>query len=301
MQIMQYDHAWPGEFEKLRNQLAVSLQPWLQGPTQHVGSTAVPGLAAKPIIDMAAPVRSIVQAHHAIPVLELAGWMSWPSDPNRSWRLWFLRPRPEARTHHLYLIQHDDPHLRELTAFRDRLRTDASACDQYAHLKQLLAQRYSVDRDAYTAAKTNFVVTLLRQAGIEPQPRPDIAVADRIPVLPATKDLGDDAAAQRLLALVTGGGQDRVDEALRRYRDDPNAQLLVAMYANETVGLAGYRVATDAAEIELLHLATASHVRRRGVAAGCSPRFVEPRPPGCRSSPRQTMPPCCSTQLRGSP
>lgn len=87
MQIMQYDHAWPGEFEKLRNQLAVSLQPWLQGPIQHVGSTAVPGLAAKPIIDMAAPVRSIVQAHHAIPVLELAGWMSWPSDPNRSWRL----------------------------------------------------------------------------------------------------------------------------------------------------------------------------------------------------------------------
>jgi ribosomal protein S18 acetylase RimI-like enzyme len=170
-----------------------------------------------------------------------------------------------ARTHHLYLIQHDDPHLRELIAFRDRLRTDGSARERYAELKHVLAQEYRTERDAYTAAKTSFVVKLLRQAGIEPEPRPNVAVGDRIQVLPAARDIGHDAAVRRQLALATGGGQDRVDEAVRRYRDDPNAQLLVAMLANETVGLAGYTVATDAAEVELLHVATASHVRRSGV------------------------------------
>lgn len=111
--------------------------------------------------------------------------MSWPSDPNGSWRLWFLRPRPEARTHHLYLIQYDDPHLRELTAFRDRLRTDASACQQYADLKQALAQKYPTDRDAYTAAKTSFVVKLLRQAGIEPEPA---RIAPGLPLVAETDD-----------------------------------------------------------------------------------------------------------------
>lgn len=71
-----------------------------------------------------------------------------------------------------------------------------------------------------------------------------------------------------------------VDEALRRYRDDPNAQLLVAMHANETVGLAGYRVAADAAEIELLHVATASHVRRRGVGRRLLAEVRRDAPPG---------------------
>jgi GrpB-like predicted nucleotidyltransferase (UPF0157 family) len=171
VQITRYNTAWPGRFAEQRDQLEVSLASWLYGPIEHVGSTAVPGLAAKPIIDMAAPVRSLLEARRAIPVLEQAGWRYWPSDPNGSWRLWFLRPQPETRTHHLYLIQHDDAHLQELTAFRDRLCTDASARQQYAELKVLLAQRYKKDRDAYTAAKTPFVIRLLKQTGIDMEPR----------------------------------------------------------------------------------------------------------------------------------
>jgi GrpB-like predicted nucleotidyltransferase (UPF0157 family) len=169
--VTNYDTAWPGRFAEQRDQLELSLRPWLYGPAEHVGSTAVPDLAAKPIIDIAAPVRSLAEAHRAIPVLEQAGWWYWPSDPNGSWRLWFLRPRPETRTHHLYLIQHDDPHLMELIAFRDRLRTHGPTREQYAELKTLLAQRYRTDRVAYTAAKTNFVIKLLRQIGTEMEPR----------------------------------------------------------------------------------------------------------------------------------
>lgn len=169
--IEEHNPGWARRFAEQRDLLGVSLQPWLRGSIQHVGSTAVPDLPAKPIVDIAAPVTSLGDAQRAIPVLEQAGWLHWPSDPNGSWRLWFLRPRPETRTHHLYLIQHDDPHLRELTAFRDRLRTDESARKRYAALKQRLAQEHRTDRDAYTAAKTGFVATLLQQAGIAMEPR----------------------------------------------------------------------------------------------------------------------------------
>jgi GrpB-like predicted nucleotidyltransferase (UPF0157 family) len=171
VQIEEHNPGWLRRFTEQRDRLEVSLQPWLCGSIQHVGSTAVPDLSAKPIIDIAAPVKSLVEAHRAISVLEQAGWLYWPSDPSGSWRLWFLRPRPETRTHHLYLIQYDDPHLRELTTFRDRLRTDASAREQYAELKELLAQKYRTDRDAYTSAKTGFVVQLLQQTGVKMEPR----------------------------------------------------------------------------------------------------------------------------------
>jgi GrpB-like predicted nucleotidyltransferase (UPF0157 family)/GNAT superfamily N-acetyltransferase len=265
--IVEYDTAWPGRFDAQRDQLEVSLRPWLCGSIQHVGSTAVPNLAAKPIIDIAAPVRSLVEAHRAIPVLERAGWLYWPSDPNGSWRLWFLHPRPEARTHHLYLIQHDDQHLRELTVFRDRLYTDEPARMQYAELKQLLAQEYRTDRDAYTAAKTSFVFKLLRESGIEPEPRPGAESRYQIKVLRAANDISEDAVLRGLLAYATGGGRHRINDAVRRYRDDPNTKLLVAILANEAVGLTGFRLAADAAEVELLHVATAPHVRRTGVGS----------------------------------
>lgn len=172
MQVEKYDSGWPAVFAEQRDQLESSLRPWLCGPIEHVGSTAVPGLAAKPTVDIAVPVRSLVEARRAIPVLEEAGWWFWPSDPNGSWRLWFLRPRPECRTHHLYLIGHDDPHLRELTVFRDRLRSDVAARESYAAVKRQLAQHYRTDREGYTAAKSSFVAEVLRQAGIAMEPRP---------------------------------------------------------------------------------------------------------------------------------
>jgi GrpB-like predicted nucleotidyltransferase (UPF0157 family) len=171
VQISEYDPAWPQRFVEQRLQLAISLRPWLHGQVEHVGSTAVPGLPAKPIIDIAAPVTSFTEAHDAIAALAQDDWLYWPADPNTSWRLWFLHPRPEARTHHLYLIEHDDPHLQELVAFRDRLRCDNRLRERYAELKQSLAQAYRHDRDAYTAAKTDFVAIVLRHCGMELLPR----------------------------------------------------------------------------------------------------------------------------------
>lgn len=172
VQIVDHDARWREQFAQQRDLLSPPLGSFLSGPIEHVGSTAVPGLAAKPIIDILAPVTSLAKAHLAVPILQAAGWLFWPSDPNRSWRLWFLRPRPEARTHHLYLIEGDDPHVQELRVFRDLLRSRPDLRQRYELLKHHLAQTRRDDREAYTVAKRQFVETALRGAGITPQPRP---------------------------------------------------------------------------------------------------------------------------------
>jgi GrpB-like predicted nucleotidyltransferase (UPF0157 family) len=172
VQIADYDAEWPEKFAQQRDRLSTALAIWLSGPIEHVGSTSVPGLASKPVIDMLAPVRSLSKARRAVRILQDAGWLFWPSDPNGSWRLWFLRPRPDARTHHLYLIESGDPHARELLVFRDLLRSHTHLREAYELLKHQLAQTYRDDRESYTAAKEHFVGTVLQQAGIEPRPRP---------------------------------------------------------------------------------------------------------------------------------
>jgi GrpB-like predicted nucleotidyltransferase (UPF0157 family) len=169
--IVEYDPGWQDEFAEQRDRLAIILGGWLAEPIEHVGSTAVPGLASKPIVDILAPVTSLVEARAAVSILNEDGWRHWPTDPNRSWRLWFLRPRPDVRTHHLYLIQHDDPHVRELRAFRDVLCADDGLRDEYETLKRNLANVFHDEREAYTAAKARFIESRLRQSGIEPQGR----------------------------------------------------------------------------------------------------------------------------------
>lgn len=91
----------------------------------------------------------------------------WPEDPGRHYRLWFLRPSPAARTHHLHVIEHGDPHARALIAFRDALRADPELRAGYAALKQQLAREHSGNRNAYTNAKASFVACVVSAAGIE--------------------------------------------------------------------------------------------------------------------------------------
>jgi GrpB-like predicted nucleotidyltransferase (UPF0157 family) len=173
--LAEYDHAWPGMFADQQARVAAILDPWLAAPIEHIGSTSVPGLPAKPVIDMLAAVRSLAGAQEAVAPLTEDGWLFWPDDPGRHYRLWFLRPRPEARTHHLQLIQHDDPYARALIAFRDALRAEPGLRTDYADLKQRLARQHQQNRNAYTNAKSEFVARVLRDAGIEPPSRDRLA------------------------------------------------------------------------------------------------------------------------------
>jgi GrpB-like predicted nucleotidyltransferase (UPF0157 family) len=171
IEIVDYDPAWNERFAEQRIRLSAVLAPWLAGAVEHVGATAVPGLRAKPIVDILAPVRSLAAAEAALPDLAQEGWLFWPDDPNRHYRLWFLRPCPTSRTHHLQLFEHDHPDAKALIAFRDALRNDDALRAAYATLKEKLAARYRSDRNAYSNAKVDFVRSVLRQEGHAPPSR----------------------------------------------------------------------------------------------------------------------------------
>jgi GrpB-like predicted nucleotidyltransferase (UPF0157 family) len=166
VEIVEYDPAWVARFEQERERVTAVLSPWLAGEVEHIGSTAVPALAAKPVVDMLAPVRSLARAREAVDPLIDDGWVYWSEDPCAGYRLWFLRPRPEARTHHLHVIEADDIHTRALLAFRDTLRADARLRQAYGDLKRRLAIRYPDNRNAYTNAKADFVSDVLRRSGV---------------------------------------------------------------------------------------------------------------------------------------
>jgi GrpB-like predicted nucleotidyltransferase (UPF0157 family) len=161
VEIVDYDPTWVESFAVQQAKLTALLSPWLAGAVEHIGSTAVPGLRAKPVVDVLAPVRSLVDAHHALPLLERDGWLHWAQDPNRRYRMWFLRPHPETRTHHLHVIE-DQGRISSLLAFRDALRSDAQLREAYESLKARLAQEHRTDREAYTDAKTTFVERTLQ-------------------------------------------------------------------------------------------------------------------------------------------
>ena len=172
VEVVEYDAAWPGRFVEQQDRVSAALARWLAGPVEHIGSTSVPGLPAKPVIDMLAPVLFLEDARDAVGVLASDGWLFWPDDPCRDYRLWFLRPRPQARTHHLQVIEHDHPHTRALLAFRDALRADPKLCKDYAQLKRRLADQHPDNRNAFSNAKSDFVERTLRGIGVQ-SPSPD--------------------------------------------------------------------------------------------------------------------------------
>jgi len=171
IELTAYDPAWQRRFAEQRTRLIAILEPWLAGDIEHIGSTSVPGLRSKPIVDLLAPVHSLEAAHSAISILEKDGWLFWAADPNRHYRLWFLRPNPAARTHHLQIIQQGDPNILALIAFRDALRRNPKAREAYSLLKEALATKYRDDRDAYSNAKTEFVRSILQSQDVAPSSR----------------------------------------------------------------------------------------------------------------------------------
>ena len=145
--------------------LAEILAPWLVDRVEHVGSTAVPGLAAKPIIDLMASVSDVDAV-----VDEAGGWLAadgWcyvpPELDQRDWRRFFVKPDAEGerRVAHLHVIPVGHPRWAQQIAFRDALRADDRLARAYEDVKRLAAARHHDDREAYTSAKTQFVMDVL--------------------------------------------------------------------------------------------------------------------------------------------
>ncbi|MBL8340571.1 MAG: GrpB family protein [Rubrivivax sp.] len=159
VEVVAYDPRWPVEFERESELIAKALAPWLVGPVAHIGSTAVPGLSAKPVIDIMAPVESLSAAWPAIAAAQQVGYVHFPYKPELMH--WFCKPSPALRTHHLHLVPTDTALWRERLAFRNALRADPDLRAEYQALKLRLANQHGRDREAYTEAKSPFVAKVL--------------------------------------------------------------------------------------------------------------------------------------------
>jgi GrpB-like predicted nucleotidyltransferase (UPF0157 family) len=162
VEIVPYDGSWLARFADEREGLVKVLQPWLHGPIEHVGSTAVPGLAAKPVIDIMAGVETLAASRAAIARLEAIGYCYSPYKADVEH--WFCKPSPALRTHHLHLVPLHSALWVERLRFRDALRADTELARAYAALKLELAARFRNDREAYTQAKAPFIRAVLAGA-----------------------------------------------------------------------------------------------------------------------------------------
>jgi len=159
VEIVPYDPSWPRLFEEERASLVRVIAPWLAGPVEHIGSTAIPGVAAKPVIDIMAIVESLDASRPALEVLAANDYCYAPYRAESEH--WFCKPSPAFRTHHLHLVPSGSPLLAEAIAFRDYLRAHADVANEYADLKRRLAREHRLDREAYTEAKTPFIQRVL--------------------------------------------------------------------------------------------------------------------------------------------
>jgi GrpB-like predicted nucleotidyltransferase (UPF0157 family) len=165
--VVAYDPSWPRAFERLRARAAAALGD-LCLAVEHVGSTAVPGLPAKPIIDLDAVVPSVAAVPAAVARLAAIGYVH-QGDLGITGREAFADPPPapgEAPwpAHHLYVCPADGAELRRHLAFRDHLRAHPEDVRAYAAAKLEGARRFPDDRDAYQVFKSAVVEDILRRA-----------------------------------------------------------------------------------------------------------------------------------------
>jgi GrpB-like predicted nucleotidyltransferase (UPF0157 family) len=162
--VLPYDARWPTLFADAATELKRELAGRILS-IEHVGSTAIPGLCAKPILDILVGVPDFESARQLIPALTSLRYEFRPDEeiPDRHY---FRRRNSEVRTHHLSLAEPGSSHYQQTIVFRDALRSNPAVARAYADLKLELAKRFPLDRSAYLEGKTEFVHSVLRSHGI---------------------------------------------------------------------------------------------------------------------------------------
>ncbi|MEO6362874.1 MAG: GrpB family protein [Caldimonas sp.] len=154
--LVPWQPIWPALFKAEQERLQTQLPELTR--LEHFGSTAIPGMTAKPIIDILAGVSSMAEADRLFePILRAGYQTSREFNATLSDRRWFMRVTDGRRSHHLHVVEFDGSQWVERLRFRDILRVDAGLARQYADLKVGLAVRFRHDRDGYTNAKSDFV------------------------------------------------------------------------------------------------------------------------------------------------
>ena len=172
--LVEYDPRWPELFAAEAARVRAALGEDLVVAVEHFGSTAVPGLSAKPVIDMLIGVHSVAEARkRAVPALGALGYAFWHDNPNAA-HLFFVKGLPPngPRTHHIHMVEPEtfrDPKNEESLfwdrlLFRNYLRAHPDEARRYEAVKRDLAARFPDDREAYTGGKTEYVNGVMQKA-----------------------------------------------------------------------------------------------------------------------------------------
>lgn len=165
--VVPYDEEWPKRYAELEVRLKKLLPKNLVQRIAHIGSTAVPGLSAKPIIDVQVEVNDLQEVRdRVVPMMEEAGYeFIWRPSIGESepYYAWFIKRNENGeRTEHVHIVAPDHVSA-ERIVFRDLLRKHPSEAAGYETLKNSLAKKHAKDRAAYTHGKTEFIQATLRK------------------------------------------------------------------------------------------------------------------------------------------
>ena len=160
VEVVEYKSTWANEFQSYAKQIRPLLEGLIIG-IEHVGSTSVVGLAAKPIIDIDVVISSRVILEQVLQRLAVAGYEHIGNDgiPGREAFAW-----PSERRHHLYVCAVNARNLHNHLIFRDCLREHSEVAAAYGQLKKKLAERYRQDAESYCEAKTGFIQQTIETA-----------------------------------------------------------------------------------------------------------------------------------------
>jgi GrpB-like predicted nucleotidyltransferase (UPF0157 family) len=160
IEAVPYDPAWPATFERWRARLRSCLGD-VAARIEHVGSTSVPGLDAKPVVDIQVSVADLLDEHHYVPGCEAAGLMFRLRDDAHRY---FRPPFDQPRVVHVHVCAVGSAWERDHLLFRDFLRTHPDACDEYAATKRKAAALWRDDSMGYTETKSDFILPILDAA-----------------------------------------------------------------------------------------------------------------------------------------
>ena len=160
--IVDYDPQWPALFAQEAEVIRQAVGDGLVA-VEHVGSTSIPGLAAKPVIDILVGVTSLAVGVKAVPALEALGY-EYRGENGIPGRLYFCKGLVRyRRTHHLHMVETDHEQWTPMLSFRDHLRAHPDDARRYEALKRDLAVQFRDDRRAYTDGKEDFVKAILEK------------------------------------------------------------------------------------------------------------------------------------------
>jgi len=162
VKLVPYSSEWKSLFAEEERVLRASIGTYVMD-IQHVGSTAIPGLEAKPIIDIAVAVRQLEDVEECVKPLECLGY-EYRADERHPRRFCFAKGDPSRRTHYVHIVEWNSDSWKGYIRFRDYLRQHKEAAEEYARLKRELARKSRGNRDLYTPGKAEFIESVLRMA-----------------------------------------------------------------------------------------------------------------------------------------